>query len=198
MFIPRVSSCFRGCSAVPVSPSSPFDSASAPIEPASFSFNALISLLFAADDLVTLPSLDIGVGRVILLAPFVRVTPGPAFVVLDRNLEAFVDFIVGSLEGPGPCSFALPFPFLSGSIVSDAGGGAGAGVGLSGSGGSVEGGNSSGSRFSGGCESDIVGTTGRTGSGSGAGPFEASEVDVSSGYGSDGIGGSTETDLGIS
>ena len=51
------------------------------------------------------------------------------------------------------------------------------------------------SRFSGGWKSGIVGATGRTGSGSGAGSFEALEVKGTSGYGSAGIGGSTETDL---
>ena len=53
---------------------------------------------------------------------------------------------------------------------------------------------SDGSRFSGGWGSGIVGATGGTGSGSGAGPFEALEVEGTSGYGSAGIGGSTETD----
>ena len=51
------------------------------------------------------------------------------------------------------------------------------------------------SRFSSGWGSGIVGATGGTGSGSGAGPFEALEVEGTSGYGSAGIGGSTETDL---
>ena len=185
-------------SAFSVSPPSTFGLATTIVGPAPFSFNASASLIFAVDDLVTLPSLEMGVGRAVPFVAFVRVTPlGPAPVVLERNLEVFVDFAVGSLEGPKTCSFALPFPFSSGTVVSDAGGGTGVGATGPGSGGSVEGGNSGGSCFSGGCGANIIGATGRTGSGSGAGSFEieASEVNGISGYGSADIGGSTETDL---
>jgi len=150
---------------------------------------------------VTLPSLDIGVGRAVTLVAFVRVTPlGPAFTVAERNLEAFVDFVAGSLEGPGACSSAFPFPFSS-----DTGGGTRAGATASVVVGAIvgvimRGIPSDGSCFSGGCGSGIVGATGGTGSGSGSGsgggPFEASGAEGTSGYGSAGIGGSTETDLG--
>lgn len=167
------------------------------VSPAPFSFSASACLVFAVDDLVTLPSLDIGVGRVLPFVALVRVTPlGPAPVVLERNLEVLVDFTVGSLEGPGAGSLILPFPFSSGTVAAlDAGGGTGVRFTASGSGGSVDGGNSDESCSSGSCGFDIVGATGRTSSGFGAGSFEASEVDGISGYGSTDIGGSTETDL---
>ena len=78
---------------------------------------------------MTLLSLDMGVGRTVPFVAFVRVTPlGPGFTPVVRNLEVFVDFAGGSLEGAGACSFALLFPFLSTSVVSVAGGGAGVGV----------------------------------------------------------------------
>jgi hypothetical protein len=152
---------------------------------------------------VTLPSLDIGVRRTAPFVAFVRVTPlGPAFAGVERNPKAFIGFVVGSLDGPGVCSSALPFPFSSGSVISGAGGGTGAGITASVvTGGVVKGVTSDKSSFSGGCGSGIVRATGRTGSGSGSvsdsgiGPFEALEVEGISGYGSAGIGGSTETDL---
>lgn len=162
----------------------------------SFSFNASACLLLAVVDLVTLPSLDIGVGRAVPFVVFVRVTPlGPGFAVLERNLEVFVDFAAGSLESPGGRSFALPLPFSSDKIVSTAGGCTGVGFEVSGPGGTMEAGNSGEPCFSGGCGSDIDGASEGTGSGSGAGSLEALEAGGSIGYGSAGIGGSTETDL---
>jgi len=123
----------------------------------------------------------------------VRVTP--AFAVLERNLEALIDFVTGSLDGSGAFSFALPLPFSPDSAMSDAGGGTKSGATCS-----VvtcivvEGAGSDESHFSG-CRSGTIGATGEIGFGSGAGPFEAFEVKGSSGYGSAGIGGSAETDL---
>lgn len=180
----------------PVSPPPPSDLVASPAGPFSFSPNASACLLFAVDDRVTLLSLDIGVCRAAILVAFVRVTPlGPAFAVAERNLEAFVDFVAGSLDGPGACSFTLPLPFSSGSTVSGAGG-TGAGAAASGVVGvTAEGGISDGSCFSDGCGSAIVGAIGGSGSGSGAGPIEGSEVEGNSGYGSAGMGGSMETDL---
>lgn len=141
---------------------------------------------------MTLLSLEIGVCRTAPFVALVRVTPlGPASVV-ERNLEVFVDFAAGSLEGPGACSFALPLPSSSGWAVPGAGGNSGA---TSGFGGFVVGGNSGESDSLDGCGSGIVGATGGTGSGSDAGTAGGLEVEGSSGYGSAGIGGSTETDL---
>ena len=89
-------------STFPSSPSSPFDFVARFVRPFSFSFNTSASLLFAVDDRVTLRSLDIGVGRTETFVALVRVTPlGPAFAVMDRNFEAFIDFVTGSFDGPG-------------------------------------------------------------------------------------------------
>lgn len=160
----------------------------------SFSLNASTCLLLAVVDLVTLPSLDIGVGRAVPFVVFVRVTPlGPAFVVLERNLEVLVDFAAGSLEGPGGRSFALPLPFSSDTVVSTAGGCTVVGIEVPGPGSTVEAGNLGEPCFSGACGSDIVGAS--EGTGSGTGSLGALEDGGSSGYGSAGIGGSTETDL---
>lgn len=151
---------------------------------------------------MTLPSLDIGVGRAGTFVVLVRVTPlGPVFAAVDRSLEALVNFVVGSLDGSGTCSFALPLSFSPGSVVSGTGGGSGAGVTTSVVAGVIVEGIDSGALcFSDGCRSIISGATSGTGPGSGAGSFEALgfealEVEGSSGYGSAGIGGSTETDL---
>ena len=148
------------------------------------------------DDRVTLPSLDIGVGLVATFVVLVRVTPlEPEFAVLERNLEALVDFVMGSLDGFGGCSFALPLPFSPDSAVSGAGSGIESGTAGSVVAGVIVGGTSSDeSRFSG-CGSGITEAAGKIGSGSGAGPFQAFKVKGNSGYGSAGIGGSTETDL---
>lgn len=146
---------------------------------------------------MTLLSLDIGVGRVGAFVVFVRVTPlGPAFAMVGRNSGTFAGSAAESLDCSGACSSALPFPFSFGSIVSGAGGTTGVGSAISVVVGGNVGGTGSGELpFSGGCESGIVGATGRTGSGSGAGPADMSGVEGTSGYGSAGIGGSTETDL---
>jgi len=143
---------------------------------------------------VTRPSLDIGVGRAVTLVALVRVTPlGPAFTALERNLEALVDFVTGSLDGSG--AFSFPFPFSLDSAVSGAGGGTKSGAtGPVVTGAVVEGVSSDESRFSG-CGSGTIEATGEICSGSGAGLFKAFEVKGSSGYGSAGIGGSAETDL---
>ena len=157
------------------------------------------------DDRVTLRSLDIGVGRTMTFVALVRVTPpGPLFTV-DRNPVNLIGFAAGSFDGPGVGSTALPFPFSSDSTVPGAGVGTGAeaGAGTTTSavvGGVTEGVISDGPCFSGGCGSGIVKTTGGIGSSSGSGssaggPFEALEVEGTSGYGSAGIGGSTEPDL---
>ena len=145
---------------------------------------------------MTLPSLDIGVGRAVPFVVLVRATPlGPAFAVLGRNLDALIDFVTGSLDGFGGCSFALPLSFSPGSAVSGAGGGTESrATGSVIAGVVVEGVNSDESCFSG-CGSGIIEATGEIGSGSGARPFEMFEVEGSSGYGSVGMGGSTETDL---
>lgn len=145
---------------------------------------------------MTLPSLDIGVGRAVTFVALVRVTPlGPAFAALERNLEALVDFVTGSLDGSGAFSFALPFPFSSDLAVSGAGGDTKSGTtGSVVTGVVVEGVSSDESRFSG-CGFGIIEAVGRICSCSGAGPFEAFEIKGSSGYGSAGIGGSAETDL---
>ena len=141
---------------------------------------------------MTLFSLDIGVGRVVTLVAFVRVTPlGPVFAAVERNLEALVDFVAGSLDCSGTRSFTLPLPFSSGSGLSGTGSDTGAGAT-----GSVVAGvavyevSSDESCFSG-CGSGGAGSC----SGVGAGSLEAFEVEGSSGYGSAGIGGSTEADL---
>ena len=148
---------------------------------------------------MTLRSLDIGVGRAAAFVAFVRVTPlGPAFLMVERNPRTFVGFVTGSLDGSGARSSVLPFPFSSGSTLSGTVGSTGAGTTISSAvGGGVEGITSDESCFSGGCGSGIVGETGNSGSGSGcnAGPSEGLEVEGTSGYGSAGIGGSTETDL---
>jgi len=199
MFAPGFASSFS-FSAFPVSSLHSFGLVVRLVEPFSssfsFSFNTSACLLLAVDDRVTLPSLDIGVGRAATFVVLVRVTPlGPEFAVLERNLEALVDFVMGSLDGFGGCSFALPLSFSPDSAVL----GAGSGI-ESGTAGSVvagvvvEGINSNESYFSG-CGSGITEATGKMGSGSGAGPFEAFEVEGNSGYGSAGIGSSTETDL---
>jgi len=197
MSIPGFVSFFSfSFSTFPVSPLSPFGWVARFVEPFSFSFNTSACLLLAVDDRVTLPSLDIGVGREVAFVALVRVTPlGPAFAALERNLEALVDFVTGSLDGSGAFSFALPFPFSPDSVVSGAGGGTKSGTtGSVVTGVVVKGVSSDGTCFSG-CGSGIIEAAGKIDSGSGAGPFEAFEVNGSSGYGSAGIGGSAETDL---
>lgn len=190
MYIPAFVSSFPSFS---LSISLPFSLVARFVGFFSFSFNTLACLLFAVDDRVTLPSLDIGVGRAVTFVVLVRVTPlGPAFAVVERNLEAFVDFAAGNLDGSGVCSFTFALPSPPDSAVSGTGSGGGAtasvvvGVVIGGI-------NSDESCFSSGCVSAIVGATG--GTGSGAGLFEVSEVEGSSGYGSAGMGGSTEADL---
>ena len=145
---------------------------------------------------MTLPSLDIGVGRAVAFVVLVRVTPpGPAFAVLERSLEALVDFVTGNLDGSGACSFSFSLPFSPGSTVSGTGGGTESGATDSVVGCIVVGGVNSGESGFSGCGSGIIEATGKIGSGTGTGLFEAIEVEGSSGYGSAGIGGSTETDL---
>lgn len=200
IFIPGIFSSFPpfSFSVVPISPLFLWEFVVVFTGPASFSSNALLCLLFAVDDLVTLFSLDIGVARTVPFVALVRVTPlGPAFTVAERNLDVFVDFVTGGLilEGPRGCSFALPFPSLSTSVVSFAGGAIGVGVVTFGFEDSMTRGNSDESRFSGGGGSGIVEVEGATGSESGVGVLEVLEVDGSNGYGSTGIGGSTEPDL---
>lgn len=145
---------------------------------------------------MTLPSLDIGVGRAVAFVALVRVTPlGPALARAERNLEALVDFVMGNLDGCGACSFALPLPFSPGSVVSGAGGSIESGVIVSAAAGSAVGGAGSDEPCFSGCGFGIVGVMGRTGSGSSAKLFKAFEVEGSNGYGSAGIGGSTEPAL---
>ena len=198
MFIPGILSSFLSFSfsVIPVSPLAPFGLVPAFTGPVPLSGNASTCLFLAVDDLVTLLSLDIGVGRTVPFVALVRVTPlGPAFTMAGRNLGGFVGFAAGRLDGPGVGSFALPFPFRSGSVMSVAGGGTGVGIVASGSEGSMGGGNPGGSCFSGGRGSGIVGGAGGAGSGSGTRPLEVLEVDGNNEYGSVGIGGSTEPDL---
>ena len=199
VYAPKLVSSFPSFSfsTFPFSPSPPFDWGAVFGGAVFFSFNTSACLSFAVDDLVTLRSLDIGVGRTETFVALVRVTPlGRAFTMVERNPEAFMTFAAGSLDGPETCSTTLPFTFSSGSAVSGAGGGAGVGTTTSAVvGGIMEVAVSDGSEFLGGCESGIVGATDGIGSGSGTGPFEMLEVEGTSGYGSAGIGGSTETDL---
>ena len=115
---------------------------------------------------MTLPSLDIGVDRTVAFVVLVRVTPlGPVIAAAERNLEALVDLVTGSLDGSGACSFALPLPFSPGSDLSGTGSGAGARA-VSSVVVVVERAGSDGSCFSG-CGSGIVGATDGTGSGAG-------------------------------
>ena len=80
--------------------------------------------------------------------------------------------------------------------MSGAGGGTGGGTAISVAVGRGVGGiTSDESCFSGGCGSGIVGETGSSGSGADAAPAKTLQVEGISGYGSAGIGGSTETDL---
>lgn len=117
----------------------------------------------------------------------VRVTPlGPAFAVVGRNLEALADLIAGNLDAT--CAFALPLPFSPGAVVSGGGGGVGSGTTASVVAGTVLEGIGSVESCISGCRSGIVGAMG-----AGSGP--GTKVEGTIGYGSAGIGGSTEVDL---
>ena len=124
-------------------------------------------------------------GRTVAFVVLVRVTPlGPAFVVAERGLGTLIDLIAGSLDAT--CAFALPFS--PGAAASDGGRGAGAGTTDPVAVGTVLEGIDSGESCLSGCRFGIIGAMG-------AGSSSGTKAEGTIGYGSTGIGGSTETDL---